>query len=91
MSLMVTLFQNRLHRFQKERADFTIKAFNLNGTLTNQRRDVLRMIAAYKSGNCSEEYTKIALLDSCSFPSLMEYFCSPEIWDCIDVNIAKMN
>lgn len=80
-----------LHRFQKERADFTIKAFNLNGSLTNQRREVLRMIAAYKLGECSAEDTKATLLLSCSFPSLVEYFCSPEMWDCIDVNIAKMN
>lgn len=80
-----------LHRFQKERADFTIKAFNLNGSLTNQRREVLRMIAACKLGECSAEDTKATLLLSCSFPSLVEYFCSPEMWDCIDVNIAKMN
>lgn len=80
-----------LNQFQKERADITIKAFNLNGYLTNQRREVLRMIAAYKSGNCSAEDTKDALLVGCSFPSMIEYFCCPEIWECIDANLALMN
>ena len=77
-----------LNQFQKERADFTIKAFNLNGCLTNQRRHVLRMIASCKLGHCTPEYTKATLLLSCSFPSAIEYFCSPEIWECIDTNLA---
>lgn len=80
-----------LNPFQKDRADFTIKAFNLNGSLTNQRRVVLRMVAAYKLGNCSAEDTKDALLADCSFPSMIEYFCRPEIWKCIDVNLALMS
>lgn len=79
-----------LNQFQKVRAEFTIKAFNLNGSLTNQRRDVLRMIAAYKLGNCTAEDTKDTLSLSCSFPSMVEYFCSPEIWECIDSNLALM-
>ena len=79
-----------LNQFQKERADFTIKAFNLNGSLANQRRDVLRMIAAYKLGNFTAEDTKTTLSLSCSFPSLIEYFCHSEIWNCIDANLALM-
>lgn len=83
--------KSELHQFQKERADFTIKAFNLNGSLTNQRRDVLRMIAACKLGACSAEDTKATLLLSCSFPSMIEYFCRPDIWECIDADLALMN
>lgn len=77
-----------IDEIKREKADFTICAFNLNEHLKYQRREVLRAIALYKISGHSADDTKSSLLKCSSFPSLIEYFCRPEIWNCIDINLA---
>lgn len=72
--------RENLNEFDKEKAEFTIKAFNLcHPSLSQERYSVILKIKSLKSGGIAANDIK-CYLEKTNFPSLIEYFCD-EVFD----------